>query len=56
MTIENPPPRVSSFQKLKEKIARNPSERLEPKDWPRPNNVEELLKHSFKGGASKINK
>ncbi|CAO3609883.1 unnamed protein product [Cunninghamella blakesleeana] len=51
MTIEKPPPRVSSFQRLKEKIARNPSERLEPKDWPRPNNAKELLKHSFKGGA-----
>ncbi|KAI8089945.1 uncharacterized protein BX664DRAFT_334285 [Halteromyces radiatus] len=46
-----PPPRVSSYQRLKEKLARNPSERIEKKDWPQPKNVSELLNHAIKGGA-----
>ncbi|SAM04863.1 hypothetical protein [Absidia glauca] len=46
-----PPPRVSSYQRLKEKLVRNPSERVERKDWPRPDTLQALINHAVKGGA-----
>ncbi|KAF7725989.1 hypothetical protein EC973_009135 [Apophysomyces ossiformis] len=43
--------RTSSYQRLKAKLIRNPSERADPKDWPTPKNTAELLQHAVKGGA-----
>ncbi|KAI8337292.1 hypothetical protein BC941DRAFT_352914 [Chlamydoabsidia padenii] len=51
MSTTPPPIRVSSYQRLKEKLVRNPSERLDPKDWPRPDNLRVLINHAVKGGA-----
>lgn len=48
------PPRTSSYQRLVEKLKRNPSERFDPEDWPRPKNYNQVLDHALKGGASKV--
>ncbi|PHZ12325.1 uncharacterized protein RHIMIDRAFT_203365 [Rhizopus microsporus ATCC 52813] len=45
------PPRTSSYQRLVEKLKRNPSERFDPADWPRPKNYSQVLDHALKGGA-----
>lgn len=48
------PPRTSSYQRLVEKLKRNPSERFDPADWPRPKNYSQVLDHALKGGTSKM--
>ncbi|KAI8393947.1 uncharacterized protein BYT42DRAFT_487758 [Radiomyces spectabilis] len=50
---DRPPniPRISSYQRLKAKLIRNPSERADPKDWPRPKNAIQLIQHAVHGGV-----
>lgn len=43
--------RSSSYQRLKEKLKRNPSERMDPKDWPKPETAKEVIHHAVKGAA-----
>lgn len=55
MKIESDiPHRTTSYQRLVEKIKRNPSERVDTKDWPRPNTPKEVIQHAIKGATSKI--
>lgn len=53
MGLEEKIHRSSSYQRLKEKLKRNPSERLDPKDWPKPETAKEVIQHAVKGAASK---
>ncbi|KAJ8660468.1 hypothetical protein O0I10_003926 [Lichtheimia ornata] len=48
-----PKHRSSSYQRLKAKLKRNPSSytAVDKKDWPRPQNVTDLLIHAIKGGG-----
>lgn len=45
--------RASSYQRLIERLKRNPSERFDPEDWPRPKTYRQVWHHALKGGASK---
>lgn len=45
--------RTESYQRLVEKLKRNPSERVDTKDWPRPDTAKEVIQHAIKGAASK---
>lgn len=45
--------RTESYQRLVEKLKRNPSERVDTKDWPRPNTPKEVIQHAIKGAVSK---
>lgn len=49
-----PKHRSSSYQRLKAKLKRSPSSytAIDKKDWPRPQNVTDLLIHAIKGGGS----
>lgn len=47
--------RTSSYQRLKEKLKRNPSERVDTSDWPRPDTAKEVIQHAVKGATSKFN-
>jgi hypothetical protein len=47
------PHRTTSYQRLVEKLKRNPSERADTKDWPRPNTPKEVIQHAIKGAISK---
>lgn len=51
-----PKHRSSSYQRLKAKLKRNPSSytAVDKKDWPRPQNVTDLLIHAIKGGGSYV--
>ncbi|KAI7861729.1 hypothetical protein BDF14DRAFT_1898696 [Spinellus fusiger] len=46
-----PPHRVSSYQRLKEKLHRPPQEEKYPKDWYINKTPREIAQHAFKGGA-----
>lgn len=46
------PIRTSSYQRLVEKLKRNPSERFEPEDWHRPKTYQQTTLHALQGGAS----
>jgi hypothetical protein len=46
--------RASSYQRLIERLKRNPSERFDPEDWPRPKTYRQVWHHALKGGASKV--
>jgi hypothetical protein len=48
------PHRSTSYQRLVEKLKRNPSERVDAKDWPRPDTPKEVIQHAIKGGIRKI--
>lgn len=48
--------RTESYQKLREKLKRHNSERVDTKDWPRPETPKELIEHAIKGGASRKKK
>jgi len=55
MKIESDiPHRTTSYQRLVEKLKRNPSERVDTKDWPRPSTPKEVIQHAIKGATSKI--
>lgn len=57
MKIESDiPHRTTSYQRLVEKLKRNPSERADTKDWPRPNTPKEVIQHAIKGATSKFEK
>ncbi|KAG1143041.1 hypothetical protein G6F37_007159 [Rhizopus arrhizus] len=43
--------RASSYQRLIERLKRNPSERFDPEDWPRPKTYRQVWHHALKGGA-----
>ncbi|GAA5802042.1 hypothetical protein HPULCUR_007502 [Helicostylum pulchrum] len=43
--------RTESYQRLVEKLKRNPSERVDAKDWPRPDTPKEVIHHAIKGAA-----
>lgn len=45
--------RTESYQRLVEKLKRNPTERVDAKDWPRPDTPKEVIHHAVKGAASK---
>ncbi|RCH78101.1 hypothetical protein CU098_000964, partial [Rhizopus stolonifer] len=45
------PIRTSSYQRLVEKLKRNPSERFEPEDWHRPKTYQQTTLHALQGGA-----
>jgi hypothetical protein len=43
------PRRTTSYQRLVEKLKRNPSERVDPKDWIQPKTPKEVIQHAIKG-------
>lgn len=47
------PHRTSSYQRLKEKLKRNPSEKVDTSKWPRPKTPQQVLHHAVKGGLRK---
>ncbi|KAG1107004.1 hypothetical protein G6F42_016524 [Rhizopus arrhizus] len=52
MKIESDiPHRTTSYQRLVEKLKRNPSERVDTKDWPRPSTPKEVIQHAIKGAT-----
>ncbi|CAO3647052.1 unnamed protein product [Mucor fragilis] len=52
MKIESDiPHRTTSYQRLVEKLKRNPSERADTKDWPRPSTPKEVIQHAIKGAT-----
>lgn len=48
------PHRSTSYQRLVEKLKRNPSERVDTKDWPRPDTPKGVIQHAIKGGIRKF--
>lgn len=44
--------RTSSYQRLKEKLKRNPSELIDTSDWKKPETPSQVLQHAIKGAAS----
>jgi hypothetical protein len=55
LDIDEKPHRTSSYQRLVEKLKRNPSERVDTKDWPRPDTAKGVIQHAIKGATSKFN-
>jgi hypothetical protein len=47
------PHRTSSYQRLKEKLKRNPTEKVDTSKWPRPKTPQQVLHHAVKGGLRK---
>ncbi|KAI8378960.1 hypothetical protein BD560DRAFT_453314 [Blakeslea trispora] len=45
------PRRTTSYQRLVMKLKRNPSERMDPKDWPRPNTPKDIIQHALVGAS-----
>ncbi|KAI8063716.1 uncharacterized protein B0P05DRAFT_555409 [Gilbertella persicaria] len=45
------PKRSTSYQRLVAKLKRNPSERIDPKDWPKPDTPKEVIQHAIKGAS-----
>ncbi|KAI7906884.1 uncharacterized protein BX663DRAFT_426074 [Cokeromyces recurvatus] len=43
--------RTTSYQRLVEKLKRNPSEFTNVKDWSKPNTPKDIIHHSLKGGS-----
>ncbi|KAI8064366.1 hypothetical protein BC940DRAFT_242492 [Gongronella butleri] len=48
---EAPPKRVSSYQRLKDKLVRVNSEKIDRSAWPLPKDQKELWQHATKGGT-----
>ncbi|ORX55559.1 hypothetical protein DM01DRAFT_1362575 [Hesseltinella vesiculosa] len=48
---ETAPKRVSSYQRLKDKLVRVNSEKIDRSAWPQPKNQQELIHHAVKGGT-----
>ena len=53
MSLESEKPRrTTSYQRLVMKLKRNPSERMDPKDWPKPNTPKDIVQHALIGASS----
>ncbi|OBZ87329.1 hypothetical protein A0J61_04629 [Choanephora cucurbitarum] len=52
MSLESEKPRrTTSYQRLVMKLKRNPSERMDPKDWPKPNTPKDIVQHALIGAS-----
>jgi hypothetical protein len=53
MSDSKPPHRTSSYERLKAKLVRDPSQLNNKKDWNRPDTPEAIIRHALRGGARK---
>jgi len=51
MSDSKPPHRTSSYERLKAKLVRDPSQLNNKKDWNRPDTPEAIIRHALRGGA-----